>query len=43
MNARNVRDFWRSSDSELAAELARLSGPVTPAVFRDLPVTDEEA
>ena len=42
MNARNVRDFWRSSDSELAAELARLSGPITPAVFRDLPVSGEE-
>jgi len=42
MNARNVRDFWRSSDSELAAELARLSGPITPAVFRDLPLTTEE-
>jgi len=43
MNARNVRDFWRSSDSELAAELARLSGPITPSVFRDLPGGDEEA
>ncbi len=42
MNARNVRDFWRSSDSELAAEFARLSGPITPAVFRDLPVAGEE-
>ena len=41
-NARNVRDFWRSSDSELATELARLSGPITPAVFRDLPVSGEE-
>ena len=41
LNARNVRDFWRSSDSELAAEFARLSGPVTPAVFRDLPGVEE--
>lgn len=37
LNARNVRDFWRSSDSTLAADFARLAGPITPAVFRDLP------
>ncbi len=42
LNARNVRDFWRSSNSDLAAELARLSGPITPAVFRDLPLAGEE-
>ncbi len=42
MNARNVRDFWRSSDSDLAAQFARLSAPITPAVFRDLPGVEEE-
>lgn len=41
LNARNVRDFWRSSDSALAADFARLSGPITPAVFRDLPGVEE--
>ena len=41
MNARNVRDFWRSSDSELAADFARLASPITPAVFRDLPAGKE--
>jgi len=41
MNARNVRDFWRRSDSPLAAELARLALPITPAVFRDLPLWEE--
>ena len=41
MNARNVRDFWRSSDSDLAAQFARLSAPITPAVFRDLPGLEE--
>ena len=41
MNARNVRDFWRSSDSELAAAFANLAGPVVPAVFRDLPGMEE--
>jgi hypothetical protein len=41
MNARNVRDFWRGSDSEMAAEFARLSAPITPAVFRDLTGTVE--
>jgi hypothetical protein len=41
MNARNVRDFWRASDSLLAAEFARLSAPITPAVFRDLPGVEE--
>jgi len=41
MNARNVRDFWRRSDSPLAAELARLAFPITPAVFRDLPLSVE--
>ena len=43
MNARNVRDFWRRSDSQLAASLARLALPITPAVFRDLPIAQEEA
>ena len=42
MNARNVRDFWRNSDSDLAAQFARLSAPITPAVFRDLPGVEEE-
>ncbi len=42
MNARNVRDFWRRSDSQLAADLARLALPITPAVFRDLPIAQEE-
>ena len=42
MNARNVRDFWRRSDSELAAELVWLAMPITPAVFRDLPLSKEE-
>ncbi len=42
MNARNVRDFWRNSDSELAAHFARLAAPITPAVFRDLPGTEDE-
>ena len=41
MNARNVRDFWRRSDSPLAAELAHLALPITPAVFRDLPLSPE--
>ncbi len=41
MNARNVRDFWRTSDSELAMAFARLSAPITPAVFRDLPGIEE--
>ena len=37
MNARNVRDFWRNSGSQLASEFVRLSAPITPAIFRDLP------
>ncbi len=41
MNARNVRDYWRRSDSTMAAEFARLARPITPAVFRDLPVEEE--
>ena len=41
MNARNVRDFWRRSDSPLAKALARLALPITPAVFRDLPLSPE--
>lgn len=36
LNARNVRDFWRRSHSLLAAEMARLAQPITPAVFYDL-------
>ena len=41
MNARNVRDFWRRSDSELARQLASLALPITPAVFRDLDLPSE--
>ncbi len=41
LNARNVRDFWRKSDSELAGAFARLARPITPAVFRDLPAGEE--
>jgi len=40
MNARNVRDFWRRSDSDLAAAFTRLALPITPAVFRDLPIEE---
>ena len=39
MNARNVRDFWLKSRSELAAQLVRLAHGVAPAVYDDLPAT----
>ncbi len=36
MNARNIRDFWRQSQSPLAESMVRLASPILPAVFRDL-------
>lgn len=35
MNARNIRDFWVKSNSQLAQELLRLAAAVVPAVFAD--------
>ena len=36
MNARNVRDFWRATRSDLAEEMVRLANDVLPAVYFDL-------
>ena len=35
MNARNIRDFWVKTNSQLAQELMRLAAVVVPAVFVD--------
>ena len=42
MNARNIRDFWINSQSQLGAQLVRLAYPVAPAVYDDLPLMTEE-
>lgn len=36
LNARNVRDFWVQSRSEMAQEMARQANGVTPTVFLDV-------
>ncbi len=36
MNARNIRDFWKRSESPLAAAMVRLANAVVPAVYADL-------
>lgn len=42
MNARNVRDFWLKSKSELAAQLVALAHPLAPSVYDDLPLANGE-
>jgi len=37
LNARNVRDFWTRSGSDLAAAMVRLAYQAIPAVYADLP------
>lgn len=36
MNARNVRDFWRGSQSDLGAVMVRLAQPILPSVYDDI-------
>lgn len=36
LNARNVRDFWVQSGSEMALQMAREANAVTPSVFVDV-------
>ena len=38
MNARNIRDFWVKSQSDLGAQLVQLAYPVAPSVYADLPL-----
>ena len=38
MNARNVRDFWLKSQSDLGAQMVQLAYPVAPSVYEDLPL-----
>ena len=41
MNARNIRDFWLKSQSELGAQLVNLAFPIAPSVYGDLPLANE--
>ncbi|NOX62278.1 MAG: FAD-dependent thymidylate synthase [Chloroflexi bacterium] len=41
MNARNVRDFWRNSRSQLAEAMIRLANQVLPSVYFDLEPVQE--
>lgn len=36
MNARNIRDFWVKSQSDLGARMVELAYPVAPSVYEDL-------
>jgi len=42
MNARNIRDFWLRSQSQLGMQFVSLAQPVAPAVYDDLQLTTEE-
>lgn len=43
MNARNIRDFWVKTNSQLAQELMRSAAAVVPAVFVDANTSFQEA
>ncbi len=42
MNARNIRDFWVRSQSQLSELFVRLANPIAPSVYGDLPLIAEE-
>ncbi len=42
MNARNIRDFWVKSQSDLGAQMVELAYPVAPSVYEDLPLSARE-
>ena len=41
MNARNIRDFWVRSQSQLGTQFVRLAHPIAPAVYDDLQLIAE--
>lgn len=38
MNARNIRDFWLKSQSDLGVRMVQLAYSVAPTVYEDLPL-----